>query len=107
MKTLLIVAVLFFAVSAQAQTTCFNFGSITNCSGPNNQSYTQVPTGLNTGVIIGDRDTQHYTLIQPVQPHVKGFDPRPLTQGPSTHQPTQPMQAPGMMVLPGMGPYGR
>lgn len=65
------------ALPAFGQVTCTRLGAYTDCSGPNNQSGTQVQLGPNQGVIITDRDTVPYTVLSPAPTIIDPVDPLP------------------------------
>lgn len=75
---IILTAVLGLSVAAEAQTIVTPMGNITDISGPNGQSSTQVDLGNGHGVIITDQSTTPYTILgQPSTPSQLGVPPAP------------------------------
>lgn len=91
------------ALPAAGQVVCTQMGAITDCSGPNNRSQTQVQLGPNQGVIIGDRTTTPYTILTPPAPSVgvpslkplPMLEPLPTLGGTTPAPPSTPLFMPG------------
>ncbi len=90
--------ILGLSVAAQAQIIVTPMGNITDISGPNGQSSTQVDLGKRQGVIITDQSTTPYTMLgQPSTPSQFGVSPVPSApqfSAPAASSPT-PLFVPG------------
>ena len=98
-KGIILTAVLGLTVAAEAQTIVTPMGNITDISGPNGQSSTQVDLGNGHGVIITDQSTTPYTVLgQPSPPNPLGVPPVP--SAPQFVAPPIP-RSPTPLFLPG------
>lgn len=96
---LILTAILGLSVAAEAQIIVTPMGKITDISGPNGQSSTQVDLGNGQGVIITNQTTTPYTILgQPSAPSQFGVPPFPSVPqvgAPATQSSPAPLFLPG------------
>jgi len=98
---LTLTAILGLSAAAEAQIIVTPMGNITDISGPNGQSSTQVDLGNGQGVIITNQSTTPYTTLgQPSTPSQVGVPPVPSV--PQFGAPAAPT-SPAPLFLPGSG----
>ena len=99
LSAITVTVVLGLAVAAEAQIIVTPMGNITDISGPNGQSSTQVDLGNGQGVIITNQSTTPYTTLgQPPPPSQFGV---PSVGGvPQAGVPAAPT-SPAPLFLPG------
>jgi hypothetical protein len=99
LSSLTLTAILALSTAAEAQIIFTPMGNITDISGPNGQSSTQVDLGNGHGVIITDQSTTPYsTLGQPSTPSQFGVPPvpsMPQVGAPATASSPAPLFLPG------------
>jgi hypothetical protein len=93
---LILTGILGLSAAAEAQIIVTPMGNITDISGPNGQSSTQVDLGNGQGVIITNQSTTPYTTLgQPSTPSQFGVQPVPQVGGPATPSSPAPLFLPG------------
>ncbi len=101
LSSITLTAILAVSAAAQAQIIVTPMGSITDISGPNGQSSTQVDLGNGQGVIITNQSTTPYTTLgKPSTPSQLGVPPVPSV--PQVGAPAVP-SSPAPLFLPGSG----